>query len=149
MRDSKRPVQTLYCAASRVGLDCLQLDGYFVGFGKQWVRLPPFVESDGINLMFARLNQERGWIVLCELSLPPSNKKFLSVYCRQFKRDRLIAPAVPVFPHGLRLGGNIRKYNIKVAGFVMSHLNATTKAFAITRFGDNREGKGTFLNTII
>ena len=84
-------------------VDCLQRDGHFIGFGKRWLRLPPLVESDRINLMFSGGNQECRWKIHGENSWPPRNMKLLSVYGRQFKGNRLITPAVPVFPNGLWL----------------------------------------------
>src|SRR5258708_39759367 len=84
-------------------VDRLQRDVRFIGLGKRWARLPPLVKSDGIDLMFARGNQECGWKIHGENSWPPRNVKLLSVYGRQFKQNRLITPAVPVFPNGLWL----------------------------------------------
>jgi len=37
----------------RYFVDCLQRNVRFISFGKWWLRLPPLVESDGINLMFS------------------------------------------------------------------------------------------------
>src|SRR5260370_1512945 len=143
------PPNLILCGLRRKSyfVDCFQLDGHLVGLGKRRMRFPPLIKSDNINLMLAGFNLECGRKVPRESSLAFRNEKLLSVFCGQFKRHCLIAPTVPVFPHGQQLRRNIRKYNVKVTGFLMGHFNGATEVFPMTAFRNNREQKRNFLGT--
>ena len=99
-------------------VDCSQRDLHFCIGGKHGTGLPPLVEADGINLMLAWRNENRGWGVPGEIMRALGNDDPLACGRCELEKDVLVAPTVPRLKDRLCVLGRIGENDVKLFGAV-------------------------------